>query len=457
MLTDNLHAAATGCDFSELRRREFARLDANGHAYLDYTGAALYPDSLVRSHAAMLRDAVLGNPHSDSPASLGSSASIAEARARVLRHFDASPDEYEVCFTANASSAVRLVAESYPFTPVTPLVLSADNHNSVNGIREYARARGAPVHYLPLDSDLRLAQPDAGLRAFRPVLGARGLLAYPAQSNFSGVRHSLALVRTAQALGYHVLLDAAAFAPTSALSLLEVPADYLVVSMYKMFGYPTGIGALIARRKALAMLGRPWFSGGTVEFVSVQGGMHMLREGAEGFEDGTANFLGLSAVTAGLEFLERLGMDRIAGHVGSLSVFLIDELRKLRHPNGIPMIRLYGTSGHHSRGGTVSFNVIDERGQFVPFALVEARACEALVSVRGGCFCNPGASEAAFGFPGGRAVRCLEQGRRDGFSIPRFAECMQGHAVGAVRASLGIASNERDIARLVDVLAGMRA
>jgi selenocysteine lyase/cysteine desulfurase len=362
---------------------------------------------------------------------------------------------YDVCFTANASSAIHLVAESFRFTPDAPLVLAADNHNSVNGIREYARRAGTPIQYLPLSADLRLAEPEAHLRKLSDRHAGGGLFAYPAQSNFSGVRHPLSLVRSARAMGFQVLLDAAAYVPTNTLSLQHVPADFVAVSMYKMFGYPTGIGALIARRESLQRLNRPWFAGGTVEFVSVQGETHLMRKDAEGFEDGTADFLGLSAVTAGFEFLETIGMDRVGEHVASLTGLLIDELRELRHRSSMPMIRLYGPTDHRARGGTVAFNVVDMQGRAVPFALVEARARAALVSLRGGCFCNPGASETAFGFPAARAARCLQRAVTDRFSIPRFTECMDGHAVGAVRASLGISSNENDVRRLVNVLAAM--
>ena len=101
-------------DFAALRAREFGRLDDGGHAYLDYTGSALYPDRLVAAHATMLRGSVFGNPHSESPTSLASTALVNEARARVLRFFDADPDEYVVCFTANTSAAIQLVASAYP-------------------------------------------------------------------------------------------------------------------------------------------------------------------------------------------------------------------------------------------------------------------------------------------------------------------------------------------------------
>ena len=435
-------------DFATLRAREFGRLDASGHAYLDFTGGALFPQSLVDAHTTMLRTSVLGNPHAENPASLASTNHIARARARVLRFLDADPAEYTVVFTANATAALSLVAAGFRFGPDAPLVLSADNHNSVNGIREYAARAGAPVHYLPLDGELRLAQPDVRLAG----QAANGLFAFPAQSNFSGVKHPLSLVRVAQSHGFRVVLDAAASLPTSRLSLREVPADFVALSFYKMFGYPTGVGALVARRGALSELSRPWFSGGTVDFVSVQNVMHALRGGEEGFEDGTPNYLGIAAVPAGLDFLDGIGLSRIEHHATSLAVGVVETLTSLRHANGRTLARVYGPTDAVERGATVAFNVLDDAGAVVPYAAVERRARAARVSVRGGCFCNPGASEAAFGFPAADAARCLASTRDTGWTLPRFAQCMHEYAVGAVRASFGIPSNQADVLRLVSVV-----
>jgi len=79
-----------------------------------------------------------------------------------------------------------------------------------------------------------------------------------------------------------VLLDAAAFVPTAMLSLREAPADFVTLSLYKVLGYPTGVGALVVRSESLGRLRRPWFAGGTVEFASVQNDLHRLRRGADG-------------------------------------------------------------------------------------------------------------------------------------------------------------------------------
>ena len=447
---------AQSVDFAALRAREFSRLDDGGHAYLDYTGSALYPDRLVAGHATTLRASVLGNPHSESPASLASTALVNEARTRVLRFFDADPDEYVVCFTPNTSGAIHLVASAYPLGPDAPLILASDNHNSVNGVRAYAERAGACVHQLPLDAELRLHDVASALTVLRKTHVGAGLVAFPAQSNFSGVRHPLALVDKARALGYDVLLDAAAYVPTSPLSLTRTPASFVACSFYKMFGYPTGVGALITRRDALARLRRPWFSGGTVEYVSVQSRSHLLRDGAEGFEDGTVNFLAFGAVIDGLDFLDALGMPNVRRHVATITDRLVEGLRALTHRDGSPLIRVYGPRDRYDCGGTVAFNVLDARGDVAPYEDIEARARAAGISVRGGCFCNPGASEQAFGFVAERAARCIEETTRSGWSVREFARrmkaCGGASAVGAVRASLGIASNESDVARLIGML-----
>ena len=417
---------------AELRAREFGRLDREGLAYLDYTGSALYAASQVRAHHELLSRAVFGNPHSENEPSQTSGSLIERARADVLAFFDADPREYVVCFTANTTAAAKLVAESYRFGRGVTLPLSADNHNSINGIREYARRAGSRVEYLPLDADLRLDDPEGRLARLDG-----GLFAFPAQSNFSGVRHPLSLIDRAHELGFDVLLDAAAFVPSHALSLRKHPADFVAVSFYKILGYPTGVGALIARCESLSRLERPWFAGGTVDFASVQNDLHRLRAFAEGFEDGTPDFLNIAAVPDGLALFGKVGLDRVHRHVRRLTERLLDGLLDAG-------VEVYGPSDAEARGGTVAFNVPG-----VPYGEVERRARVARIAVRGGCFCNPGAAESAFGFDAADARRCLSE---DGFTIEKFARCLDGRAVGAVRASVGLANNDSDVERLVSLV-----
>ena len=438
--------------FQHLREREYSRLDASNEAYLDFTGSALYAERQIAANSDRMRRAVFGNPHSENGPSLLSTRVIDEAKSALLEFLEAPADDYVVVFTANTSAAIKLVAEGFDFGERAPLVMSADNHNSVNGIREYARARGARVHYLPLDEKLRLTTPHQILWQLASREG--GLFAYPAQSNFSGVKHSLELISAAQRLGFSVLLDAAAFLPTNKLSLSRYPADFVALSAYKIAGYPTGVGALVARRDALARLKRPWFAGGTVEYASVQHGTHLLRTGAEGFEDGTPAFLSIAALKDGLEFVDEVGIDRVNHHVSEMTGYLLDRLQSLRGGDGSPLVAIYGPGRAIDRGATVAFNIRGRDRAVVPFASVVDRARECGVSLRGGCFCNPGASEAAFDFPTQRSGDCLRSAAEHGFSIERFSECLGPDIpVGAVRASLGIATNRRDIDRAVAVVA----
>jgi len=427
-------APSTETYFDELRAREFAHLDAQRLAYLDYTGSALYAQSQIRAHQALLETELFGNPHSDSEPSRASSEVIEAARRTVLRFLDVDSSTHVVCFTANTTAAIKLVAESYPFGPESACLLSVDNHNSVNGMREYARRAGARVRYLPLDRELRLQDPGAVLEE-----EGGGLLAFPAQSNFSGVQHPLSLVERAHAHGFDVLLDIAAFAPSHALSLRRCPADFAALSFYKLFGYPTGVGALVARREALARLRRPWFAGGTVTYAAVKVETHRLRPGPDAFEDGTLNFLDIAALPAGFALLDEVQMPRLSEHVRGLTGMFLDEISGMRH------VRIYGPCDMRDRGGAVAFNVVDR-----PYAAVEAAARRAGVAVRGGCFCNPGASEAAFELDAERIARCLGELGQD-FTVERYAACT-GAAAGALRVSMGLANNAEDVARAVDVI-----
>ncbi len=434
--------------FETLRAREFSRLDAAGHVYLDYTGSGLYAESQVRRHAEVLRGAVLGNPHTESPASVPATERVQAARADVLDFFDADPNEYVVVFTANASGALKLVGEAFPFERGSRLVLTADNHNSVNGIRSFAAARGAEIVYLPLDPELRAGPIEPHLLP----TSAPSLLAYPAQSNFSGVKHPLAWLDQARDAGYVTLLDAAAYVPTNRLSLRTLRPDFMSISFYKMFGYPTGVGALLARADALARLRRPWFAGGTVRFVSTQNREQLLKTTPEAFEDGTLNFLAIAALPLGLELLRQVGMEALNAHVMELTGYLLDGLKALRHGSGAPLVRIYGPPGTEGRGGTVAFNVLDPEGALVPYDRVELVTAERGISVRGGCFCNPGAAERAFGYEAEESYRCFHTMDPPDFSLPQFSHCMRDLPVGALRASLGIASNRRDIEALLAAL-----
>jgi selenocysteine lyase/cysteine desulfurase len=440
-----------------LRAEEYGRLDAAGHVYLDYTGAGLYAASQLRSHLDLLARDVLGNPHSASLTSAASTTLVERTRRRVAEWFNAAAPEYTVIFTSNASAAIKAVGEAYPFAPGGRLLLTFDNHNSVNGVREFAAAKGAAVEYAPLTlPDLRI-DPAALERQLDATATGPKLFAYPAQSNFSGVKHPLDLVDRAHARGWDVLLDAAAFVPTNRLDLSVVHPDFVAVSFYKMFGYPTGVGCLLARHEALERLRRPWFAGGTVNFATVHRRAHILSPREAGFEDGTVDFLAIPAIGIGLDHLEATGLDHIQARVTALTGWIIGQLLELRHGSGRHMVRLYGPAGTTDRGATITFNLYDPDGHLLDYRRIEELATAQRISLRTGCFCNPGAGETAEGVTDEDVDIALE--RAEDMTLPRFMRIIQdrgGRSAGAIRASLGIVSNFDDAFQFVEFVKGFR-
>lgn len=440
--------------FETLREAEFARLDHTDHVYLDFAAAGLHPASSLDLHMNFLQTHVITQPGSPSPASTMASDLLEKTRAHILSFFKADPEYYNVIFTPSASEGARIVGERYPFRRGSTLALLADNHSSVVALREPARVSGVTVVTVPLESSLRA--PDIVPHLKRRSRKSDNLFAYPAQSNFSGVHHPLLLVDEAHELGYDVLLDAAAFTPCNILDLSATRPDFVMISFYKMFGYPTGVGALLVRRKARLKLKIGTLSGGGGGYGY---GVRQCPEGhgpsVEELERSFApNVMCLPAVLAGLQFLQGVGLELLSTHVSVLTGRLLRALLSLRHDDGRLAVAVYGPKTTIMRGGTVTFNVLDGDGGWVDARIVQAAASARRVSVRVGCFGNVGAADRAldgdddgyYGRDGEGMALCL--GR-----VPKSAAV--GNFFGAVRASVGIASNQADIDRLLSVVQGI--
>ena len=425
-----------------LRKDEFKRLDEKKHVYLDYTGCSLYSENLVKRHFDFLTNNIFGNPHSTNPSSQLSTEKAAEARDYVLDYFNGKED-YICIFTSNASGALKIIGECYPFDSNSHLLLSYDNHNSVNGIREFAKKQGSSFSYIPINyEDLRMNEPTLYQSLNEHDNKTNKLFAFPAQSNVSGVKHPFKYIEDAKAKGWDVLLDAAAFVPASRLDLQSAQPDFVSVSFYKIFGYPTGIGALLARKSVFQKLKKPWFAGGTVTLVSVMVDKHYLADTHEKFEDGTINYLNIPAVKYGLEFINSVGIELINKRVSILTEYALTELLSLKHSNGKELIQIFGPATNESRGGTVIFNIFDINGTKIPFEYVEELANNSNISLRTGCFCNPGIDEINTCMDKNELMTYFDS--RDEGNYQDMVEFL-GKLRGAVRISIGIVSNYYDI------------
>jgi selenocysteine lyase/cysteine desulfurase len=244
-----------------------------------------------------------------------------------------------------------------------------------------------------------------------------------------------------------VIVDCAAFVPTNRLDLSVHKPDFVPISFYKMFGYPTGLGALIARHEALDRLQRPWFSGGTVVAANVQGDMVMPLSGHALFEDGTVNYLSIPAVEIGLRHIESIGVDRISRRVEMLGTWLIEALRRLEHSDGSPAVRIYGSTCWERRGGTIALNFLHPDGRIVDERFVDRLAAAHQISVRTGCFCNAGAGETAFTLSRDTLIRAEFD---EGMILDDYLRLIGMPTGGAVRVSLGLVTNFADVHRFIE-------
>ena len=139
-----------------------------------------------------------------------------------------------------------------------------------------------------------------------------------------------------------------------------------------------------------------------------------------------------------------------------LTGWLLDCLPALRHSNGRPMVGLQGPRTADRRGGTIAFRVFDPDGAVVSERRVEELAAQANISLRTGCFCNPGAGEAAHGVTAAEMRAVFEAGVPLSFAGLQHRMQEHGKAIGAIRISVGLASNFADVYRFMHFVAGLR-
>ena len=252
-----------------------------------------------------------------------------------------------------------------------------------------------------------------------------------------------------------MLVDCASFFPTSVLHLSKYSPDYVSISFYKMFGYPTGIGCLIVRKPAFDKLEKPWFGGGTVWAALTVGAAsaHVLYNDFQRFEDGTIDYLSIPAVEIGLRHLQSIGMDTIHLRVNCLTSWLLNQLKAM------PFVRIYGPSDNVMRGGTISIRVYGTDGEPIDERIITNAASAAGISLRDGCYCNPGAAFGAELVDVDVEAKCRDLGGKlDDIYVGHISFEDAFDHVGIyrkslfVRVSVGIATNFHDCYKFISLI-----
>ncbi|XP_034754478.1 molybdenum cofactor sulfurase [Etheostoma cragini] len=461
------HYGYHGENLQEVIQREFTRI--KGTTYLDHAATTLYPESLVRDYFQDLSRNVYGNPHSHNPSSRLTHDTVERVRYRVLQHFNTTPEEYSVIFTAGCTSTLKLVAESFPWRRQTESKAGShfcyltDSHTSVVGIRGLTSGLG--VVALPVSPQEVENKAKDVAQGEDVICETPHLFCYPAQSNFSGKKYPLSHVTGIQARHLYpacdhqgrwfVLLDAASHVSCSPLNLQECPADFIPISFYKMFGFPTGLGALLVRNDAAGMLKKTYFGGGTAAaYLSGEDYYVQAANISDRFEDGTVSFLDIIAVNHGFDSLYRItgGMHNIQQHTFGLARYTYMLLSSLCHGNGLPAAQIYSEGQFESpitQGAILNFNLKDCYGQIIGYSQVDRMASLYNIHVRTGCFCNTGACQSFLGITNQQMRRNLLAGHVCGDSI----DLVDGQPTGSVRVSFGYMSTFEDCQKFLNFVA----
>ncbi|GMN56533.1 hypothetical protein TIFTF001_025648 [Ficus carica] len=469
--------------------------NATGLVYLDHAGATLYSELQMEAIFKDLTNNVYGNPHSQSDSSSATCDIVREARQQVLDYCKASLKDYKCIFTSGVTAALKLVGDAFPWSSQSCFTYTMENHNSVLGIREYALSQGAAAFAIDIEesvhesngrvTSMRVSQHqvqrrnDAKSFQHESKGDAYNLFAFPSECNFTGLRFNLDLVKmikedSARLLEgstfcngqWMVLIDAAKGAATKPPDLSQYPADFVVISFYKLFGYPTGLGALIVRNDAAKLLKKTYFSGGTVAASIADIDFVKRRKGIEElFEDGTISFLSIASISHGFKILNSLTTTAITLHTTSLATYVRKVLLSLRHENGAIVCTLYGAESSkeanltyigtiickvlcHGFGPIVSFNLKRPDGSWYGYREVEKLASLSGIQLRTGCFCNPGACAKYIGLSHMDLLSNVEAGH----VCWDDNDIVNGKPTGAVRVSFGYMSTYEDAKKFVDFI-----
>ncbi|XP_052428201.1 molybdenum cofactor sulfurase isoform X2 [Carassius gibelio] len=453
------HYYGYGVDQRELIDREFQRI--KGVTYLDHAGTTLFPESQIKGFYDDISRNVYGNPHSHNPSSRLTHDTVESVRYRILEHFNTCPEEYSVIFTSGCTAALKLVADTFPWKaesdegPGSQFCYLTDNHTSVVGIRGVTALQGVgTVSVLPHEVERRARKPPTQTNG--EECAAPHLFCYPAQSNFSGRKYPLSYVKGIQSQQLYpacehrgrwfVLLDAACFVSCSPLDLSQYPADFVPVSFYKMFGFPTGLGALLVRNEAAEVLRKTYFGGGTAAAYLVTENYFVPKPNVVSrFEDGTISFLDIISLHHGFETLQKLtgSMLNIQLHTFGLARYTFSVLSCLCHCNGKPVAQIYCDNDFQNiaeQGAILNFNLLDCRGRTVGYSQVDKMASLFNIHIRTGCFCNTGACQHYLAISNQNLKSNLHAGHICGDNI----DLIEGRPTGSIRVSFGYSSSFED-------------
>jgi cysteine desulfurase/selenocysteine lyase len=314
--------------------------------YLDNAATTHKPEAVIEAERRFYRESN-ANIHRGVHWLSQHATDLYEAARDRVRSFLNAARADEIVFTRGTTEAINLVAFSWGRANLRPgdeiLVTGMEHHSNIVPWQLLCAQTGAVLRHVPI-TDRGELEPGA----FDALLGPRTrLVAVVHVSNALGTVNPVEdIVRKAHAAGALVLVDGAQAVAHQRVDVRAMGCDFYVFSGHKLYG-PTGIGALYARRELLAAM-PPWQGGGDMILtVSFEGST--WAEPPARFEAGTPNIAGAVALGAAIDYVEQVGLERIAAHEHALLAQATEAMQAL------PGVRLYGTAAQKS--GILSFTV----------------------------------------------------------------------------------------------------
>ena len=273
------------------------------------------------------------------------------ARENIARFIGAKSDE--VIFTKSATESLNLIAYSlgnpeskFHLKSGDEIVVSEmEHHANLIPWQQLAKRVGAKLTWFKITDEGRLDLSDID----KLINKNTKIVAITHQSNVLGTIVPLAqITKAAHAVGAVVVLDACQSAPHFAVDVKKLEVDFLAFSGHKVLG-PTGIGVLWGKVELLDQLEPSLFGGSMVDSVTMQGAT--WAKAPRKFEAGVPNMAQAVGLSAAIDYISEIGMDKVAQHEQDLTKQLISGLQNI---SGVQVV---GPVDMKDRGGVVSFTV----------------------------------------------------------------------------------------------------
>lgn len=339
-----LDTARLRADFPLLRRRE------NGRrlVYLDNAATTQKPEAVLNAILEYYRTTNANVHRGAYGLAIRATEAYEAARERVARFVNAWAPE-GVVFTRGTTEAINLVAGAYGRAHVkaghTVVVTAMDHHSNLVPWQLLCQETGATLRMVEITEDGRIDLSDFGAALERRP----EIVAFPYVSNTLGtVNPAAQLTKLAHAAGAAVVVDGAQSTPHLKVDVQQLECDFYALSGHKMLA-PMGSGALVAKPELLEAM--PPYHGGGEMISKVWDDHSTYNRIPHKFEAGTPNVEGAVALAAAIEYLERIGMERIAEHEQAVAHRAIEKLSEIEG------VAVYGPRDH--RAGVVSFTYGD--------------------------------------------------------------------------------------------------